>query len=516
MLNCLGSKRSNCKSRRSLGLTMLAFALPLAIAGSGRVQAGEGDARTPWTGPVPKAHCGIHDRTEKALQGQLTLADRESGASLKAYNCNLELVGSFAGEGAEWQMAWFGDCAYFDTKNMPTQLHQGVPVLDVSNPKHPYAVTYLVDPSMDEPWESLKVNDRRRLLGGIQANNGNGLQAGFSLYDISRDCRTPHRLASVTLPVAVAGHAGDFAPDGRTYYGTQISRSTYAIDIANPTDPKLITNWAPADRVGVPHDITISEDGNRMYVAQPGGGLLRNNNGLVIVDVSDIQNRVPNPQPKVVSTLFWNDGGIAQVGKPIRINGKPFILFSDEMSANGLGASGAAASCAAGLPPFGFARLIDISDEKNPVVTAKLMLQVHDPKNCSAVLTDSTDPVFIYDSHYCTVDDPHNARLALCSYFQAGIRIFDIRDPYRPREVAYYKPGGVGAASRPGSALASFVPPPHAYDWSSSNIRFVTKDGEAQVWFTSHDNGFQVLRFTDLDDITHGNGDDHDHTKYND
>ena len=40
--------------------------------------------RVPWTGPVPKAHCGPHDRTESGLQGQTTLAERVSGLSERA------------------------------------------------------------------------------------------------------------------------------------------------------------------------------------------------------------------------------------------------------------------------------------------------------------------------------------------------------------------------------------------------------------------------------------------------
>jgi hypothetical protein len=452
-------RRSKSSRFNFTGLLSVA-ALSLTLTAGVNVAAFSGDLgnRTPapWTGPVPKAKCGPHDRIETALQGQLTLAERESGASLRPYNCNLELIGQFSGEGAEWQMAWFGDCAYYDTKNTPAQVHPGTVVVDVSNPWYPYATKYLDDPSMAEPWESLKVNDRRQLLGGVQANNGSGDQPGFALYDLSRDCRDPQLLASINLPVPVRGHAGAFAPDGRTYYGTQVAVSFYAIDIADPKNPRFITNWAPADRVGAPHDISVSEDGNRMYVAQPGGVLIQNTNGLVIIDISDIQNRVPNPQPKVISTLFWPDGGAAQEPKSITIGGKPFILFTDELPTSGLGGAGAKASCAQGLPPFGFARLIDISDEKNPVLAAKLMLEVHDPKNCAAVLNDSTD-IFIYDSHYCTVDDPQNASLAFCAYFQSGIRIFDISNPYRPREIAYYKPGGIGTANRPGSALSAIV-----------------------------------------------------------
>jgi hypothetical protein len=34
-------------------------------------------------------------------------------------------------------------------------------------------------------------------------------------------------------------------------------------------------------------------------------------------------------------------------------------------------------------------------------------------------------------------------------------------------------------------------------DWASSNIRFRRHKGELQLWFTTQDNGFQIVRFTE-------------------
>ena len=51
-------------------------------------------------GPVPKAECGPSDHTVTGLQGQTTSWERMSGDSTRGYNCNLELVGQFKGEGA--------------------------------------------------------------------------------------------------------------------------------------------------------------------------------------------------------------------------------------------------------------------------------------------------------------------------------------------------------------------------------------------------------------------------------
>src|SRR5437762_5610705 len=63
-------------------------------------------------GPVPKAQCGPSNRTESGLQGQTTSKERASGDSERGYNCNLELVGQFRGEGAFSQdgPSFFGHC----------------------------------------------------------------------------------------------------------------------------------------------------------------------------------------------------------------------------------------------------------------------------------------------------------------------------------------------------------------------------------------------------------------------
>ncbi|HEY3554923.1 MAG TPA: hypothetical protein VGL67_07445, partial [Casimicrobiaceae bacterium] len=72
---------------------------------------------TPATASVPKAQCSPGDRIEGGLQGQTTPQERASGDSALGYNCNLDLVGQFRGDGALSQNGptYFGDCAYYAT-----------------------------------------------------------------------------------------------------------------------------------------------------------------------------------------------------------------------------------------------------------------------------------------------------------------------------------------------------------------------------------------------------------------
>lgn len=459
-----------------------------------------------WTRPVPKATCGPKDRVEIALQGQTSLAERMTGASEQSYNCNLELVGQFRGEGASWQMAAFDTCAYYGTANGPGQQNKGVVVIDASNPARPIASTYLDSRPMWDPWESLKVNVPRKLLAAVQADRGNGVDPGFAVYDISV-CARPVLKASVMLPSPVRGHAGNFAPDGLTYYGSQLGTSIYPIDLRNPAEPKLMQIWTGDEaqgRMGVAHDVGLNDAGTRLYSAQPSFGLGApppgyqvpggRGNGLIVSDVSGLQFRKGDQQPRVISSLTWRDGSIAQAPHQFLSKGRPYILFTDEMGAGGLG--GAKAACAQDLPPFGFARIIDIADPARPTLVSQLKLEVHDPANCSAVAADTSfSGTFGYSSHYCTVDNPAEARYAACSYFEAGVRVFDIQNPARPREIAYYKPPAVQGAI-PGSNHFNRTSEKRTTDWASSNIRWLRRGSLTELWFTSHDNGFQIVRFT--------------------
>jgi hypothetical protein len=483
---------------------------------------GDGNAKQPSeTAPynVPKATCGPGDHPETALQGQVPAALRASG--FHGFNCNLELIGQSRGEGANWQSADFTDnaghhCGYHGTaspsRSLPGRQHLGVPVIDLTNPTNPMPTGYLQTTSMLDPWESLKVNERRQLLGADNGANGAG-GPEVDIYDLSSDCRNPQLLAS--LPVGtgtdgsgivhpIIGHEGSWAPDGLTYYGGDLRTNGgqyYAVDTADPTHPKLITAWTPG--FANVHGLSISNDGTRGYfvsLKSSNPAFLNDptqpaSNGLLIYDLSDIQSRKANPQVRLISTLFWKDGATAQHTIPIKIRGKPYLIFVDEAGSGGNSAAGWQAACAAGMPAWPMARIIDISDETNPKIISRLALEIHDPANCAAVIPDLAGlGSFTYGSHYCSVDDRDKATTLACGYFNSGIRVFDIRNPEHPSEIAYYNPAGTTTPS-PGSNHATNGQwRPGGPDWCSAQVHLDKKAGT--LWTTCQDNGVLMLTFT--------------------
>lgn len=461
---------------------------------------------------VPKVtgcHGGSHDRPEEGLQGQVPAALRAAG--FQGFHCNLQLIGHLQGEGGNWSSAAYTDtagrsCAYYATAAPNANRKKpGTPVIDITDPANPVHVTSLTTPGMLGPWESLRANPRRALL---VADQGTGPASPFlDVYDLSADCRSPQLLASlrvgdgsdggVVLPRAVVGHEGGISPDGMTYYIGELggSGSYHAIDLTNPSKPKLIATFNVRAAFGVaPHGLSVSEDGNRMYGVTFGQGRANQpdsvpaNNGFIIFDTTEVQQRKPNAQIKVISTTFFRDGSAGQHTIPIKIDGKQHLVMVDE------GGSGSMAnSCAGGMAPFPMARIYDISDERNPVLVRKLALETHDPANCAQVQPDLVNGsnFFSYGSHYCSVDNRENATALACSYFNSGIRVFDIRRPDKIQEIAYYNPPSttaLPAGSSHGGSWRAGGP-----DWCTSRIDWDFE--KRQLVTMCQDNGLVVLQF---------------------
>src|SRR4051794_21479162 len=184
-----------------VGLSCVALASIGAADGIVEKKAGSIADQELFFAPVPKAVCGPGDKPETGLQGQVPAPLRASG--FQGFSCNLQLLGQVRGEGANWQTTEWREgrgknkkvCAYHGTAaptftgtlNLPRQ-NYGVRAIDITDPTKPVTTAYLNSTAMLDPWESLKVNERRQLLGGVNGANGAG-GPEIDLYDVSGDCR---------------------------------------------------------------------------------------------------------------------------------------------------------------------------------------------------------------------------------------------------------------------------------------------------------------------------------------
>ena len=428
------------------------------------------DGATPAA--TPKATCGPGSRPESGLQGRLSQADIDSGLAEEGIRCNTELVGSYVNRPhlanvGGWKVERYVDkqgneCAYYDASSIfPLGIFDdaiGVNVMDMADPANPVFVKHLVTPAMLSPHESLVLNEERGLLAAVLGNPAFG-PGVVDVYDLTQDCRNP-QLKSISL-LGSFGHESGVSPDGRTFFSAAPRMPTLtAVDISDPARPAPL--WVGPYTA---HGVTVSADGNRAYIADTSGK-------IKILDISQLQARVPQPKVTKISEVSWESGSIPQNAIPITIKGKPFLVETDEFGA---------------LTQVGAARIIDISDETRPKVISNLRLEVHQPEHFDTIAGDpgaDAKDWGSYSAHYCNVPTRVDPPIVACGMILSGLRIFDIRDPYHPREVAYFNApvnkavlqgelGSNGAYSSP-----SFVPE------------------RKEIWYTDVASGFYVVRVT--------------------
>lgn len=349
------------------------------------------------------------------------------------------------------------------------------------------------------------------------------------VYDVS-DCMNPVVL-NANYQSSGGHHDGWITPDGKTWYGvpfgttakdggpklvtgglspTDKDWANYTINtnrvdvhvtnLDDPKNPKLILSW---NRSMLPdavkndenwrimaatniHDVSTNPSGTRVYLSvYGGGGQVAGNipnanttfwndqtcaNGLLIMDSSDIVNRVANPQLKYVSYLSWCDqqpdpeyeqGGYARRSSTSathatewvrHVNGKEYIVSTDESYAlTTSNTNGIPSQC----QQQSFGRMIDISDETHPLIVGTYKQDANKKSVCPTLVAEGGNVPMV---HYMNFDDRNNMRVAVYASASGGIRFADWTDPTSPKEIAYY------VKERHTATLMDFTRPDPRYD----------------------------------------------------
>lgn len=478
---------------RSTFVAVLTGAVLLAVPGTAAAQGpvgplndlgalGQGFGQTPDTVPTqsnpepplvatPRAVCGPGSKPEPGIQGRVP-----AGSAANGLSCNLTQL-SHQGTSGGFKVWRYTDvtgrdCAFYDTALLfPTNAVNlagpslGVAVLDMSDPAHPVQTDTLTEPAMLSPHESLNLNPKRGLLAAVTGNPSTypGL---VSIYDAHADCRHPVLQSSSFS--ARLGHESGFSEDGRTFWATgTATTSITAIDVTDPKTPHPVWQGNVTS-----HGMSLSPDGNRAYIANPG-------DGLAILDTSEVQARKPNPQVREISRLTWKSVSIPQNAYRFTEDGHPYLLETDEYTAATLGN---------GSPDdVGGARIIDIADEAHPRVVANLRLQVDQPADHAAAKGDpgTSSPAQGYAGHYCSIPTPTDPKAVACSFIASGLRVFDISEITKPKEIAYFVAPTTPATENgyDGSNYAMSKP-----DWVPER---------KEIWYSDGATGFYALRVAD-------------------
>jgi len=123
-------------------------------------------------------------------------------------------------------------------------------------------------------------------------------------------------------------------------------------------------------------------------------------------------------------------------------------------------------------------------------VVSNIRLEVHQPEHRDEIAGDygAESPVQGYAGHYCNVPRSHEPGIVACSMIASGLRVFDIRDPAHPKEIAYFvaPPSSVSATGSP-------VIDERA-NWAMSEPAFAPERGE--IWYSDGTSGFYALKLS--------------------
>ena len=350
----------------------------------------------------------------------------------------------------------------------------GLRVVDMRNPTALKLLGMLRDPGAVGASESFTVidtPDRHILVAARYSSALTSDRSPMSIYDIS-DCTSPRLLSTFYWPGDT--HVPSITPDGKNVivslpYGVS---GVMVADISDPTQPKFVGRFPlllPRGRQARCHDMSFNAAGTRMYCpgSVPTEAVREDEPGPTVWDISDLTSGKTLGWPAIPFVGEADVKGQGDHDAPLAtINGKPYLIAGSELGCN-LGRSD-------------FPSVFDISDEKNPRKVGEFRLEVME--HCAADSTFKANQRVNYGLHYNNVVEKAWGKvpLGMFSFQSAGVRIVDLRDPTRPREVAYYHPGAPSPTEIP---AANGRPARVRYSDSCASHNYFDQ-ATGHIWFT--------------------------------
>ena len=336
----------------------------------------------------------------------------------------------------------------------------GTSIYDVADPRHP---KLLAQVEMPAGYHSHKVRTRDGLMivnHEKQSEDGDpAFGGGLGIYDVS----TPSRPTLIRKWRTGGSGVHRFDFDGRYAYISPtadgyVGNFVMILDLKDPANPREAGRWwIPGQHTAGGEEYPWNDYvkprchhplrmGDRLYVSYW-------HHGFFILDIADLA------RPRLVSAMNSSPAHPHPTHTclpiPQKLRGRNIMVVADEDVAK-LRPS-----------PPAFSWIYDITDERQPMPIATFdvagldkdgapqprMMGCHQP---SEVFTGTVIPF---------------------AWFAQGLRVVDIADPFRPREIGFYKPD-----------------PPQACDLASSND--VTMDKRGLIYLTDRQRGVHIIELT--------------------
>lgn len=312
--------------------------------------------------------------------------------------------------------------------------HRGWSVLDVTDPDRPELCTYV--PGPENTWtiqiqvaEGRMITALERIAPGWGGVDGRPFTEGFFIFDLSEPTQ-PRRIGH--FQTASSGTHRNFYDGGHLVHAAAgapgVNGKIYrVVDIADPAKPKEIGRFSLPEQ----HAETATPglkfschgpahiEGDRAYLSYGDGG-------GIILDVSDFS------KAQMISQLAFRGITATQgIHTYLPLARRKLALINDEAIREN------------GDENLNMAGIVDLSDETKPRMISLLPLPEPPPESGLKNFYQKGGRFGPHNHHHpnhqpCLEDRDD---IAYLTYFNAGLRVYDIRDARQPKEFACFVPG---------------------------------------------------------------------------
>lgn len=364
---------------------------------------------------------------------------------------------------------------------------RGWSIVDVTDPTRPKVVKFI--PGPPNTWTiqmefhgNLMVLSLQKMPPAWGGDPKKPYEEGLLLYDIS-DPTNP-KLLSHWKTGGTGTHRNGYPGGKYAYLSANMpghkSNILVILDVSDPKNPKVVSEWWPKGLGNVlfhgpPY---VSPDGNTAYL---GFGP-----EFVVLDIRD------KAHPKEIGHLT--------IDPPFMVGGIPLhdvklipgkdLIFAHSEATRGDSPNGPKA-CEGPLP---LVSLINVKDPAKPYLESIFPIPVP-PKD--APYTDFCEKGGRFGPHntnleYHLPDVEAQGNLVYLTYFNAGLQVFDIKDPHLPKIAGYFIPPT--PPKRVGPIPAGKL---------VTQTEDVLVDTRGNIYITDKQWGLWILRYTGKDEL-HG------------
>jgi hypothetical protein len=248
-------------------------------------------------------------------------------------------------------------------------------------------------------------------------------RAGLSIFDIDRNPAEPREIAFLEMPGIGVNRlwwdGGRYAYVSAHFDGFT-DHILCIVDLNDVAKPEIVSRWwlpgmhraggeapsAPQGKRYALHHMIVA--GDRGYAAWRDGG-------LTIHDVSDAAS------PRLLSHINWSPPYPGGTHTALPLPGRKLAIVADESNAD---------YCAKGL--F-YTWVVDVRADDNPVPIATLPT----PTEMDFCAMGNFGPHNLHENRAGTFVSEETI---FATYHNAGVRVFDVRDQYHPKEIASWIP----------------------------------------------------------------------------